>query len=354
MDSDSSSGTGTEVGGNSKPPLFETEAVEKKTKKALKKRNIDKRGRSWVFTINNFSKLHILWLLAYPFKQCIIGFEDCVKDVDEPSGWKSIEGKTRHLQGCFEVKNTRWNAVRTLMSPLKWSWFDTMKGDWSDQSYCGKDGCLLRMEKNEGAQGSRKDLERLYDAVRAGQSNYDIVTSADLTNVWMKHYKACAALQQVVSNRNNLKFNKPNVHIRWGDAGAGKTSFFFARAENENIQMYVMEDPAKGWFCGYEDQKALLIDDFQGAEEIAYGKFLRMTDGYPRILQVKGGSVQSRWTEVWITSNVHPKHWYPQGMTAALARRITSVVEVKSDEEIVCPDMEDGEIDDSAFYFGSQ
>jgi len=52
---------------------------------------------------------------------------------------------------------------------------------------------------------------------------------------------------------------------------------------------------------------------------------LRWLDRYPVLVEVKGSSTSLVATKVWITSNIHPRDWYPdldEETKAALMRRL--------------------------------
>lgn len=176
-------------------------------------------------------------------------------------------------------------------------------------------------------------MEDLYKLVKKHRSDADVLEA--MPGPYMRGFKACDRVRQVLAQKDNLTWWNITVTTLWGDAGSGKTKFVYdtvreAQKEDPTRSLYVMEDLEKGWFCGYQGDSDLLLDDYYG--EIPYPKFLRLLDGYRRIIQVKGGTSNSQWKRVWITSNQEPKHWYPQGMTPALERRITEVREMKCEE----------------------
>jgi len=102
------------------------------------------RARNWIITINNFTPEHVEFLKAVPCLKIVAGYENCEKDAD--GSWKSLPGKTRHIQAAIAFKKPiRWNAMQKMQN---WGYFAVMKGTWSDQSYCVKDGMVLRVEDN--------------------------------------------------------------------------------------------------------------------------------------------------------------------------------------------------------------
>lgn len=55
---------------------------------------------------------------------------------------------------------------------------------------------------------------------------------------------------------------------------------------------------------------AIIWDDF-GGRSMAPGAFLTAVDKYPLQLQVKGSTMWAAYTEVYITTNIHPRAWWP-------------------------------------------
>ena len=101
-----------------------------------------------------------------------------------------------------------------------------------------------------------------------------------------------------------------------------------------------MPDPVRGgtvWMPDYDGERTLLIPDFDG--EYGYGTLKRMMDGTYIKFQNKGGHNYAEWDSVVITSNFHPREWYPkersdcwiydneQGYPGPLQRRITNIVQ---------------------------
>ncbi len=75
----------------------------------------------------------------------------------------------------------------------------------------------------------------------------------------------------------------------------------------------------------------MIIEDM-GIDGIPYRQMLRMLDRWSNRMEFKGGSVEFSPKKIWITSNIHPRDWYPQDEVAdgwgkgPLARRIDTIV----------------------------
>lgn len=83
------------------------------------------------------------------------------------------------------------------------------------------------------------------------------------------------------------------------------------------------KDPSTKWWCGYQQQPNVVIDEFRG--RISVEHLLRWFDRYPVVVETKGGAVVLSATSMWVTSNLPPDRWFPEldGATFdALKRRI--------------------------------
>ncbi len=131
----------------------------------------------------------------------------------------------------------------------------------------------------------------------------------------------------------------PVVTVIYGRTGTGKSFLCEVGASNGDKTIgpgtrpfYIMPTPvsksAIPWLDGYEGQEDVIIEDFDGT--IYYRILLRMLDRYGNTMQVKGGFTEFAPKRIWISSNIHPKEWYPNDEaadtwgTGPLHRRLTS------------------------------
>jgi hypothetical protein len=107
--------------------------------------------------------------------------------------------------------------------------------------------------------------------------------------------------------------------VYWGPTGTGKSR----RAWKEAGMEAFPKDPNTKFWCGYQGQKAVVIDEFRGAISISH--LLRWLDRYPVMVEIKGSALPFAAEQIWITSNLDPRQWYPdldQETTDALMRRL--------------------------------
>lgn len=114
--------------------------------------------------------------------------------------------------------------------------------------------------------------------------------------------------------------------VFWGPTGTGKSR----RAWEEATFDAYPKGPTNIWWCGYRGQENVVIDEFRG--QIGISHMLRWLDRYPVVVEVKGSSVVLQAKKIWITSNLHPKDWYPEldeETYKALLRRL-NIIEFKN------------------------
>lgn len=107
--------------------------------------------------------------------------------------------------------------------------------------------------------------------------------------------------------------------VYWGKTGTGKSR----RAWEEAGDLAYPKDPRTKFWCGYSGQASVVIDEFRGNIDISH--LLRWLDRYPVRVEIKGSAFPLSASKFWITSNIHPKQWYPdldQETVDAMLRRM--------------------------------
>lgn len=116
-------------------------------------------------------------------------------------------------------------------------------------------------------------------------------------------------------------YQPPEVIVYHGATGTGKS-----RKALEDGAMSIHANLS--WpFAEYRGQKTVLFDDYRG--EFTIGYFLKLIDGHPMTVPLMYvGNKPWVPTKIYITSNKHPKDWYPKlddESYQAMARRFTEV-----------------------------
>jgi len=135
-------------------------------------------------------------------------------------------------------------------------------------------------------------------------------------NVRVVSYRTIRAIMSDYSKPVGME---RECYVFWGTSGTGKSR----RAWDEAGMDAYCKDPRTKFWCGYQAQENVVIDEFRGGIDVAH--LLRWLDRYPVRVEIKGSSTPLSAKRIWITSNIGPERWYPDldpETLAALMRRL--------------------------------
>lgn len=169
----------------------------------------------------------------------------------------------------------------------------------------------------ESNQGKRTDLEFACEILKTQGIS---AVAEELPGTYVKFSRGLEKLSYIL--RRSPEWRELRVIVLVGTAGTGKT-----RCARSCFGPTFLVPPPTGnriWWDGYNGEETLIIDEFYGW--LKYSHLLRILDGHPLQLEIKGGMCWALWNTVILTSNKHPSEWYDQGLTPALARRIRQTI----------------------------
>ena len=182
-------------------------------------------------------------------------------------------------------------------------------------------------------QGARSDLDFLYQLVKDGKSNYEILE--ENSDYLLRLTDIERVRQTVRAEEFRTKFREMQVTYLWGRTGTGKTRFVMEREGYAAVyRVTEYEHP----FDGYTGQETLVLDEYRSQLKIS--ELLNLLDGYPLELRCRYSNKTACFTTVYIISNLalsaqYPMLQYEQPETwQALLRRIHHIVEYKPKEEV--------------------
>lgn len=237
--------------------------------------------------------------------QCYCEFENKIRF----AAVKKIFGSNIHFENRFGTREQARNYCMKEESRIE--------GPWE----------LGTFKPSE--QGKRNDLLNMYDLIKDGADSEELVESNPVC--YMRFYKAIQHVKTIFDKkkRNEIRTNL-KVEVCYGPAGSGKTRRIIDNNDPNDIYELVLNNKSQTWWDGYEGEKILVINDFYG-HSMAWDELLNILDIYPKRLPVKGGFTYANWDYVYITSNIHPKDWYPnKGYPKELSRRIHIITELKN------------------------
>lgn len=266
-------------------------------------------SRSWCFTLNNYTVSEHINIEETKCRYLVFGIE------------KGEKG-TEHLQGYIEFeKPCRIASVKKLPG-FERAHLEKRRGTREQaRAYCQKDGEWLEFgDWDAGGAGTRNDLRNCMNAIKKGSSLKEI--AEEMPETYSRNMRFVEKYKSMCEKEEAKAFRKLEVHVLWGEAGTGKSR----KAIEENPNIFTVEAHDSFPFDGYDGEKEILIDDFDGSG-IPHCKLLRILDGHRFRVNVKGGHRWAQWNKVIITSNKPPDQWYHFGLKKELKRRLTSVTE---------------------------
>lgn len=165
---------------------------------------------------------------------------------------------------------------------------------------------------------SKRDWDKIKDSAKKG--DFDSIDA----QIFVTHYNSLKRIRAdycTPPERINI-----NVFIYWGISRSGKS--FRAKKEAEEMGSYYCKIPSTKWWCGYQGQPCVILNEFTG--KISIEHLLLWLDWTPCVVETKGGSTPLFATSFWITSNKPPHQWWPECHPAqwdAFLQRVTNSIE---------------------------
>ena len=295
---------------------------------------IDSRSRKWQITINNpaehgFTHDKLIEQLSL-FSSLVYW---CMCDEIGESG-------TYHTHVFMALDSA--SRFSTIKSRFDGAHIEMANGtSQQNRDYIRKEGKYLKSKKKETnlsetfeeygempveRQGARNDLADLYDMIKQGMSNFEIV---DQNPQYMMNVDKIERIRQTIrENKYKSIFRDVVVTYVFGESGTGKTRTIMEQYGYENV--YRVTDYAHP-FDSYSGQSVLVFEEFRSGLRVQ--DMLNYLDGYPLELPCRYANKIACFDTVYIVSNIdlckqypdiqkeHPETW------DAFCRRIRKVNE---------------------------
>ncbi len=145
-------------------------------------------------------------------------------------------------------------------------------------------------------QGERTDLSNLYEFIKSGMSDYEILEEDP---AYMRRLPDIERVRNIVrAEEFRNKLRDMQVEYWYGETGSGKTFGVLSKWGFENV--YRVTDYRHPW-DGYAGQDVVLFEEFHGQVEIS--EMLVWLDRYPLALPCRYNNKTACFTKVYITSN---------------------------------------------------
>ena len=272
------------------------------------------RSRNYCFTLHDYSEEEFQAFLmlvddggSSQARYVIVGKETC-----------PTSGKL-HLQGFlvfFQAKTM--SALKKIHPRAHW---ESCKGTPAqNKTYCSKEGnfeergeCPIAPEEKGKAEKER--WARVIQLSRDG--DWDTLAE-ECPDVYATRLKACEYIHK--KRKFDLGILDELKHV-WivGKTGCGKSRY----AREQYPDAYI-KDPNTRWWCDYNREEFVIIDDFDKFQVKQGGDMKRWLDRYPFQAEVKGGMELIRPKVIIVTSQYHPNEiWDDEKTVDAIMRRVT-------------------------------
>lgn len=303
--------------------------------------DMNKRTRKWQITINNplekgYTHECIKNILAQ-YKGCVYW---CLSDE------VGLNENTFHTHIYLCCKNTVKFSV--MFERFKGAHFEMARGTSSqNRDYVFKEGKWSSNEKVETnikdsheewgelpieRQGERNDLNDLYNMIKEGLSNAEILEQSPQYLLHLDKIERCR--QVVIEDKYKSTWRDLDVTYIYGDTGTGKTRGVMEKYGYENVfRVTDYNHP----FDSYKGQDVVVFEEFRSSLKIS--EMLNYLDGYPCELRCRYSNKIACFTKVYIISNISLREQYTELQFAqkltwnAFLRRINYVV-IHQDDNI--------------------
>lgn len=208
---------------------------------------------------------------------------------------------------------------RTILTYFKGAHCDMAKGTCAEnRDYVFKEGKWLDSEKGTTnhrdshmewgelpveRQGKRNDLDDLYDMIKSGLNNFEIIEDNPSYMLYLD--KIEKARQTIRENEYRDKWRSLEVTYVYGSTGAGKTRGVMEKYGYENVYRVTdYEHP----FDSYKGQDVVVFEEFRSSLKIE--DMLKYLDGYPLELPARYMNRIACYTKVYILSNIDIRQQY--------------------------------------------
>lgn len=212
------------------------------------------------------------------------------------------ENGTEHYQGYMELSKKRRYAW--CQKHIAKGHYEARKGPReAARAYCQKEETRIAGPYEIGVwkekkQGARTDLTNLLKRAMEGATYTSIVKEEP--HLALRYHRG---IKEILKAHDTPRTGTLTVNLIHGPTRIGKSYYL----HNKYGTAAYWKRPGK-WWDGYEGQKVIVLDEYTGW--IPLYDLLNLLDPYPLQLETKGGHVNIKAEEIWITTNTHPRKWH--------------------------------------------
>ncbi len=275
--------------------------------------NDDKfRSRKWQITINN-PKEH-----GYDHDQ----IKEILSDLQQTQYWCMCDEVGANGTYHTHLYIALMQAIRftTLKKKFEGAHFEVANGtSQQNLDYVKKEGKWEKDKKKETnlaetfeeygdlpieRPGTRNDLHDLYDMIKTGMSDYEIMES---NPSYMKELERIEKVRQTIKAEKYKNTDRlVDVTYIYGTTSTGKTTFVLDKHGRENVYRVTDYDHP---FDGYQGQDVILFDEFRSSLRIQ--DMLNYLDKFPLVLPCRYLNKVACYTKIYLVTNIPLSKQYP-------------------------------------------
>lgn len=197
-----------------------------------------------------------------------------------------------------------------------------------NEDYCEKSAMLVKLGV-EPCQGQRTDLIDVKLLMDSGKRPMEIAEEHPENFAAIMKYERSFNKYFQYKRRKILQNDrtKPEVYIRWGPPGTGKTRWLDDTFGRDGWRF--APDNKGTWFDFCDERDVICFDDVKINEVPSLGHVLQLTQEYPCQAKIHGDFITWKPRVIVFTSNYHPSQWWKldglQVSYEAFMRRVTKI-----------------------------
>lgn len=241
-----------------------------------------------------------------------------------------VETKTAMTFNQFQSRVFKANLRESLGSP------------WQNYEYCTKQESQLLSEGDvlypkgqigefqEPRRHRRSRLPELVEDAKEGKSLYEIMDKYGPE--FLRHCNGIATMVDMYRQRERPKSRGVRVVCLYGPTGVGKSYLAREILNHFHGDNWAVPTPpgekGRHWLGCMVGRKGMLIEEMDSGM-FSYRTFLQWTDVWTHQTEVRNlrGGGFADWETVVITTNVHPRHWFPSHQYGPIGRRLSHLLE---------------------------
>lgn len=235
----------------------------------------------------------------------------------------------KHYQG-FAYRETKQTHA-AWRKALPGAHIEEMHGNFrQNEKYCSKEGKLIEFGVKPMENGKKRKLIEIKERIDEGEKPVDIAEEERYFPIWVNNHRALEVYNQHKRAKRLVNDRSlPEVHLRIGPPGTGKTRWCDDQFGPDGWKF--APDNTGRWFDGC-DCDVIVFDDVERGQVPPLSTWKKLTDRYGGPMPTKGGFVYWKPKVIVVTSNSHPRQWWPDASEfdiGAVERRLTSVTVVE-------------------------